>query len=61
MQVFDAVNLKAVAVIPAHDSPLASLAFNHNGTKLATASTTVSMKLAKDWREGNNNYLRSNH
>lgn len=42
MQVFDAVNLKAVAVIPAHDSPLAALAFNYSGTKLASASTTVS-------------------
>lgn len=42
VQVFDAVNLKAVAVIPAHDSPLAALAFNYNGTKLASASTTVS-------------------
>lgn len=38
---FDAVNLKAVAVIPAHDSPLAALAFNSTGTKLASASTTV--------------------
>ena len=42
VQVFDAVNLKAVAAIAAHDSPLASLAFNYNGTKLASASTTVS-------------------
>lgn len=42
VQVFDAVNLKAVAVIPAHDSPLAALAFNYSGTKLASASTTVS-------------------
>ena len=37
VQVFDAVNLKAVAVIPAHDSPLAALAFNSTGTKLASA------------------------
>ena len=43
IQVFDAVNLKAVAVIPAHDSPLAALAFNSSGTKLASASTTVSI------------------
>ena len=42
VQVFDAVNLKAVAVIHAHDSPLAALAFNYSGTKLASASTTVS-------------------
>ena len=39
---FDAVNLKAVAVISAHDTPLAALAFNSNGTKLASASSTVS-------------------
>ncbi len=43
---FDAVNLKAVAVIPAHDSPLAALAFNSTGTKLASASTTVSSNSA---------------
>ena len=41
IQVFDAVNLKAVAVIPAHESPLAALAFNGAGTKLASASATV--------------------
>lgn len=40
IQVFDAVNLKAVAVIPAHESPLAALAFNGAGTKLASASAT---------------------
>lgn len=40
VQVFDAVNLKAVAVIAAHDSPLAALTFNSTGTKLASASTT---------------------
>ena len=33
---------KAVAVIPAHDTALAALAFNQSGSKLATASTTVS-------------------
>ena len=32
---------RAVAAITAHDSPLAALAFNSVGTKLATASTTV--------------------
>ncbi len=42
---FDAVNLKAVAVIPAHDSPLAALTFNSTGTKLASASATVSVSL----------------
>ncbi|EDO38563.1 predicted protein, partial [Nematostella vectensis] len=38
VQIFDAVNLRAVTMIPAHDSPVASMAFNHMGTKLATAS-----------------------
>lgn len=33
---------RAVAGINAHDSPLAALDFNPAGTKLATASTTVS-------------------
>ena len=39
---FDAINLKAVAAIPAHDSPLAALAFSNSGNKLASASNTVS-------------------
>ncbi|KAJ8246097.1 hypothetical protein GJAV_G00263620 [Gymnothorax javanicus] len=38
IQVFDTVNLCAVNMIPAHDSPLAALAFDASGTKLATAS-----------------------
>ncbi|KAK3734534.1 hypothetical protein QZH41_010385 [Actinostola sp. cb2023] len=38
VQIFDAVNLRAVTMIPAHDSPVAAMAFNHGGTKLATAS-----------------------
>ncbi|XP_078692000.1 WD repeat domain phosphoinositide-interacting protein 2-like isoform X2 [Branchiostoma floridae x Branchiostoma belcheri] len=38
VQVFDTVNLRAVTMIPAHDSPLAALQFNAPGTKLATAS-----------------------
>jgi autophagy-related protein 18 len=41
VQVFDAMNLRAVSGITAHDSPLAALDFNSTGTKLATASTTV--------------------
>lgn len=36
--IFDANHLKAVTVVPAHNSPLAHIAFDHNGTKLATAS-----------------------
>uniref|UniRef100_A0A672MW09 Uncharacterized protein n=1 Tax=Sinocyclocheilus grahami TaxID=75366 RepID=A0A672MW09_SINGR len=38
VQVFDTVNLRAANMIPAHDSPLAALAFDAGGTKLATAS-----------------------
>ncbi|XP_022080413.1 WD repeat domain phosphoinositide-interacting protein 2-like [Acanthaster planci] len=38
VQIFDTVNLQAVTMIPAHDSPLAALTFDHSGTKLATAS-----------------------
>ncbi|XP_054016622.1 WD repeat domain phosphoinositide-interacting protein 2 isoform X1 [Hylaeus anthracinus] len=38
VQIFDAINLQAKTMIPAHDSPLAALAFNPNGTKIATAS-----------------------
>uniref|UniRef100_A0A3P9BI32 WD repeat domain, phosphoinositide interacting 2 n=2 Tax=Haplochromini TaxID=319058 RepID=A0A3P9BI32_9CICH len=38
VQVFDTVNLRAANMIPAHDSPLAALAFDATGTKLATAS-----------------------
>ncbi|XP_072028822.1 WD repeat domain phosphoinositide-interacting protein 2-like [Amphiura filiformis] len=38
VQIFDTVNLQAVTMIPAHDSPLAALAFDPTGTKLATAS-----------------------
>ena len=38
VQLFDAFNLQAKLMIPAHDSPLAAIAFNPTGTKLATAS-----------------------
>uniref|UniRef100_A0A8C9TN49 WD repeat domain, phosphoinositide interacting 2 n=2 Tax=Scleropages formosus TaxID=113540 RepID=A0A8C9TN49_SCLFO len=38
VQVFDTVNLRAANMIPAHDSPLAALAFDASGSKLATAS-----------------------
>ncbi|XP_063790191.1 WD repeat domain phosphoinositide-interacting protein 2 isoform X2 [Pseudophryne corroboree] len=38
VQVFDTVNLRAANMIPAHNSPLAALAFDASGTKLATAS-----------------------
>uniref|UniRef100_A0AAY4BUF9 WD repeat domain phosphoinositide-interacting protein 2 n=1 Tax=Denticeps clupeoides TaxID=299321 RepID=A0AAY4BUF9_9TELE len=43
VQVFDTVNLRAANMIPAHDSPLAALAFDASGTKLATASEKVSV------------------
>ncbi|XP_072167604.1 WD repeat domain phosphoinositide-interacting protein 2-like [Diadema setosum] len=38
VQIFDTVNLQAVTMISAHNSPLAALAFDTLGTKLATAS-----------------------
>ncbi|XP_049644608.1 WD repeat domain phosphoinositide-interacting protein 2 isoform X1 [Suncus etruscus] len=38
VQVFDTINLRAANMIPAHDSPLAALAFDASGAKLATAS-----------------------
>ncbi|XP_063612264.1 WD repeat domain phosphoinositide-interacting protein 2-like isoform X3 [Penaeus indicus] len=38
VQIFDAQNLQAKTMIPAHDSPLAAIAFNATGTKVATAS-----------------------
>eukprot|EP00914_Ancora_sagittata_P018045 GHVO01035613.1.p1 GENE.GHVO01035613.1~~GHVO01035613.1.p1 ORF type:complete len:427 (+),score=26.57 GHVO01035613.1:132-1412(+) len=38
VQIFDAVNLRAVTMIPAHDNPLAAMAFNSTGTRIATAS-----------------------
>lgn len=38
VQIFDAVNLHAKTMIPAHDSPLAALAFSLSGNELATAS-----------------------
>lgn len=38
VQIFDAVNMHSKTMIPAHDSPLAALAFSPNGSRLATAS-----------------------
>jgi len=38
VQLFDAFNLQAKLMIPAHDSPLAALSFNPSGSRLATAS-----------------------
>ncbi|XP_075231274.1 autophagy-related 18a isoform X2 [Lycorma delicatula] len=38
VQIFDAVNLHSKTMIPAHDSPLAALAFSPSGSRLATAS-----------------------
>ncbi|XP_076381988.1 autophagy-related 18a isoform X2 [Megalopta genalis] len=38
VQIFDTINLQAKNMIPAHDSPLAALAFCPNGNKVATAS-----------------------
>lgn len=36
--VYDTISLNSVAVIPAHDSPLAALTFNASATRLASAS-----------------------
>ena len=41
---------RAANMIPAHDSPLAALAFDASGTKLATASEKVRMRAP--WRAG---------
>lgn len=38
VQVFDTITLRAVINISAHDNPLAAVAFNPQGTRLATAS-----------------------
>ncbi|XP_013408500.1 WD repeat domain phosphoinositide-interacting protein 2 [Lingula anatina] len=38
VQIFDAQNLRAVTMIPAHDNPLAAMAFSPQGTRIATAS-----------------------
>ncbi|XP_074648531.1 WD repeat domain phosphoinositide-interacting protein 2-like isoform X2 [Tubulanus polymorphus] len=38
VQIFDAVNLRAITMVPAHDNPLVAMSFNTNGTRLATAS-----------------------
>ncbi|EHH61792.1 hypothetical protein EGM_19887, partial [Macaca fascicularis] len=51
VQVFDTINLRAANMIPAHDSPLAALAFDASGTKLATASEKVSLLFPGGLRE----------
>ena len=38
VQIFDAINLHAKTMIPAHDSPLAAIAFSPAGNFVATAS-----------------------
>ncbi|KAK3745725.1 hypothetical protein RRG08_030535 [Elysia crispata] len=38
VQIFDTITLRAVINISAHDNPLAAVAFNPHGTRLATAS-----------------------
>ena len=57
VQIFDTVNLQAVTMIPAHDSPLAALAFDHSGTKLATASEKVCVTCSPVWTRPNTNGL----
>ena len=39
--IFDAINLQTVNIMQAHKSPLSHLAFNYDGTMLATASDKV--------------------
>ncbi|XP_046987585.1 WD repeat domain phosphoinositide-interacting protein 2 isoform X2 [Schistocerca americana] len=51
VQIFDTINLHAKTMIPAHDSPLAALAFSTSGTKVATASekgTVIRVFLVND-------------
>ncbi|KAB7498848.1 WD repeat domain phosphoinositide-interacting protein 2, partial [Armadillidium nasatum] len=38
VQIFDTLNLQAKIMIPAHEGPLAALAFNESGSMIATAS-----------------------
>lgn len=38
IQIFDAINLHAKTMIPAHDTSLAAIAFSPSGTEIATAS-----------------------
>ncbi|KAK2711080.1 hypothetical protein QYM36_012299 [Artemia franciscana] len=38
VQIFDAQNLQAKTMIPAHDTPLAAITFTHSGRLIATAS-----------------------
>jgi len=38
VQLFDAFNLQAKLMIPAHDSPLAAICFNPSGSRIGTAS-----------------------
>lgn len=45
VQIFDALNLTNKISIPAHDNPLAALAFDPAGAKLATASEKVRLLL----------------
>jgi len=45
VQIFDALNLTNKITIQAHDNPLAALAFDSNGLKLATASDKVNKML----------------
>lgn len=42
VQLFDALSLQNKLTIPAHDNPLAALAFDSQGLKIATASDKVS-------------------
>ncbi|XP_032684308.1 WD repeat domain phosphoinositide-interacting protein 2 isoform X2 [Odontomachus brunneus] len=52
VQIFDAIHLQAKTMIPAHDSPLAALAFSSTGTKVATASEKGTVIRVFDVHEG---------
>ncbi|RLU26902.1 hypothetical protein DMN91_000700 [Ooceraea biroi] len=52
VQIFDAIHLQAKTMIPAHDSPLAAIAFSSTGTKVATASEKGTVIRVFDVHEG---------
>ncbi|XP_012538774.1 WD repeat domain phosphoinositide-interacting protein 2 isoform X2 [Monomorium pharaonis] len=52
VQIFDANHLQAKTMIPAHDSPLAAIAFSSTGTKVATASEKGTVIRVFDVHEG---------
>ena len=47
--IFDALNLRTVNILQGHKSPITQLAFNQDGTLLATASDKVSSYVELLW------------